>query len=188
MENRPTEYRLDFDNCIVGVSGPWDAFAAENGAPGAQSDAILGRRLWDFVEGHQTRALLNNLFMIVRLRGEGMKLQHRRDAPAVRRVFEMTVEPQPDDGLTVAHRLLSSSAAPGARLIAFTPQGDRSRCSIYGAVRVGDKWFDPFALADERFFIGAYGVCPECAASTAALDRDPSTSVIPLRPLAAAVD
>lgn len=188
MDKASTEYRLDQDNRIVGVAGGWDAFATENGAPAARADAVLGRRLWDFIEGHQTRALLNNLFMIVRLRDAALKLQYRCDAPALRRVYEMAVEPGPDDGLTVRHRLLSSARAPsGARVVIFAPEGDRARCSICCAVRVGDAWFDPFALADARFFVRAYGVCPHCAAATAALDRDPSTAVIPLRRSAAAL-
>ena len=43
--------------CDIGAMN-WNAFAGENGAPELKAEAVLGRNLFDFIQGKQVRACL----------------------------------------------------------------------------------------------------------------------------------
>lgn len=49
-------FETDRNGTIQAIgTNSWDSFAAENGAPELTSDAVIGRNLFDFVEGKQVR-------------------------------------------------------------------------------------------------------------------------------------
>ena len=108
-------YAIDTADRIVEIDGPWDEFAAANGAPGLTRAAVLAHPIAVFVAGPEMQTLLVALLKRVR-EGETIALPFRCDSPAERRelLFESYLRA---DGLvqcvtTARLRLLEGVAIP----------------------------------------------------------------------------
>ena len=87
------EYTVDEDDVLEWVSSHWLTFAAENAAVGLQPEIILGRSLWEFVSGAETRHLYEHLFNKAREIQAPVSVPFRCDAPALRRFMRLTIKP-----------------------------------------------------------------------------------------------
>ena len=168
QENVPIRYRLDADDRIISVEGPWDAFAQANDSPGAMAELCLDRVLWDFVEGYETQGYLNAVFFWSRRRSGLFESNYRCDSPDLRRLMRMRVSPLEgtDGGLEVESMLLRSEPVGHRPRVALL--GDYrcdSRCSICLRFRIGDSWHDGLLQPDPGDFPPPYVVCPECRAA-----------------------
>ncbi len=104
MPREPAEplrvsYRVDARATIVGVGGGWDGFAAANGAPALAADETVGKPLWHYVTGAETRYLYELLFDRVRALEVPIEVPFRCDAPALRRFMVLRVAPAADGAL-----------------------------------------------------------------------------------------
>lgn len=91
-------YRIDAADEIVAVSGDWDRFARENGAPPELlSDRILHRRFWDFVSGDTLGHIYARMLAKVRT-GESLVFSFRCDSPERRRFLTLRMNPTNGDG------------------------------------------------------------------------------------------
>src|SRR5689334_22653245 len=86
-------YDLDREDRLAAVSGAWDHFARENGAPELCGSRVLGRSLWDFVCGADVRHWNEVLLHGVRGHGRPVAVPFRCDAPDRERRMEMQVTP-----------------------------------------------------------------------------------------------
>jgi hypothetical protein len=84
-------YRVDAADLVVWVDSLWLAFARENGAAELTEQAVLGRPLWDFVEGEETRKLYREIHARVRSRVKSVVLPFRCDSPSLLRHMRMTI-------------------------------------------------------------------------------------------------
>ena len=66
---RRYRYRVDATDRINWVDSWWLAFARENGASELTADSVIGRSLWDFVSGADTRRLFKAIHERVRSSG-----------------------------------------------------------------------------------------------------------------------
>jgi hypothetical protein len=105
-------YTLDASDAIVEVNEAWTAFAASNGGATLLSPAILGRSLWDFLADETTSLIYRRLFERVRAGAGPVRFGFRCDAPAVRRLLEMTITAQPGGALTLVVRALQLEDRP----------------------------------------------------------------------------
>ena len=80
--NQIIQYIIDAEDRIVYVSDNWWFFAEENGADAScYPPHLLGRSLWDFIDGEETRYLYGALTGKVRQAKKGIQVPIRCDSP-----------------------------------------------------------------------------------------------------------
>jgi len=156
-------YILDETDTIVSVDPLWDQFAVENNAPDAMAKNVIGRKVWDFVEGGETASYLSTLFYACRMDTEVFELLYRCDAPEVQRLFRLSIHPDTKGGLILKHVLVhTKERLRTSKVTIFTDHFDHTRCSICCAFLIGKKWINTFTYPDSRYFAVSYTVCPGC--------------------------
>jgi hypothetical protein len=168
---RPISFQVDALDAIVRIEGPWDEFAAENGAPHLTRQAVLSRPLLSFVAGHEMRQLTAMLLARVRS-GTVVSLGFRCDAPSERRHLVLDAHAQ---GGVVRCTSTLLRAEPREVPPLLDPQRARSgdalsACGWCRRVRVGDAaWVEvEEAIEALRLFeasalpVLTHGICPDC--------------------------
>lgn len=107
-------YEVDGTDRIIAVSGDWLDFARENGAPELTEDLVVGRSLWDFIEGVDTQAFYEFIFERVRKARIALKVPFRCDSPTCRRWMEMEIKPQLERGILLCSRIVRTEAIPAS--------------------------------------------------------------------------
>ena len=159
-----TFYTLDADNRILTTGGDWDAFARANDGEAALSMEVVGRPIWDFIDGADVRSQFNALLFSLRRHGGEAELTYRCDAPWERRLMRMRATPKADGCVTLTHDLLSAERA-AVPPIAYR-RGGGERCAICGGVHDGQRWLDPFDAPTRVYEVGEETICPACRAAT----------------------
>ena len=165
------EYTLSPSGRILSVGEDWNSHALNSGAKGLTSEHVVGRCLWDFVSGSDTRAFLNAIFFACRMDNQRSSMICRCDTPAKAQDFRFSVDPQPDETLVVS---LSGLADLGnaTSVVDLASRVDTTRCSMCCAFKLGENWIDPMTQPDTRYFARGLGVCPSCRETTAGRLRD----------------
>ena len=99
-------YAIDAADRLVSVDGAWLEFARENAAPELTEEKVLGRSIWSFIEGDETRELYERLFASVREDGRERRVPFRCDSPTVYRFMELRLSPADRSGIDLCGVLL----------------------------------------------------------------------------------
>ena len=91
VETPRYRYRVDAADSLIWVDSLWLAFARENGAAEFTKKTVLGRPLWDFVEGEETRRLYREIHSRMRSGVKSVVLPFRCDSPSLQRHMRMTI-------------------------------------------------------------------------------------------------
>lgn len=157
-----TFYELNPSDQIESVGGGWDAFARDNDGADAMAHKVLGRRLWDFVDGVSTAIYLHAILNRCRHERQSFQTSYRCDSLDEARLFWMHVTPQ-NGRLRVDHRLVWNTALQQSRkVIVLADFRSANRCSICCSYRVGNKWFDPLLQPDLIHFPRGNVLCDRC--------------------------
>jgi hypothetical protein len=167
-------HRIDSTDTIVGVSRDWYTFANANAWGGfLRPEDVVGHKLWDFIQGHETRHLYQELFR--RVRG-GMPLRtipFRCDSPSERRYLELLIEALPDEQIEITSKILRTEPRSAISLL----NADISRstdfvtlCSMCKKIKVSPgQWAEiEEGLAHLRLFEAnempqlTHGLCHSC--------------------------
>jgi hypothetical protein len=167
-------YELDRQDRICRISGPWDDFAEANGTKaGAETvspfvQSVIGRPLHAFIRDDPTRMFLLAVLTSVRKLQRSRTVAYRCDAPDLKRFMQMDVEPLPEGGLRLTHRLLRTELlVPPFTFrpaVAADPVTGR-RCSLCNRVEVHGAWVEPDQAAARSLpqpHAVRYGLCPVC--------------------------
>ena len=92
-DTRTFTYRIDGHDVISYVSPEWLEFALENGANQLVVPGVLGKPLWPFIDGLESRHLYHVMLKKVRTAKAVICFSYRCDAPQLRRYMEMVVRP-----------------------------------------------------------------------------------------------
>jgi RNase P subunit RPR2 len=93
----------------------------------------------------------------------GFSILYRCDAPHVRRLFRLSIQPEDKGALKLNHTLVHSKKSFETRkVLVFKDHYDCTRCSVCCSFLVGENWIDTASLPDERYFPKSFGVCPDC--------------------------
>ncbi len=84
-------YRVDAADALIWVDDLWLAFARENGAADLTEQAVLGRTLWEFIMGEETRHLYRAIHARVRTHVKSVVLPFRCDSPTLQRHMRLTI-------------------------------------------------------------------------------------------------
>jgi len=167
-------YRIDADERICEVSPAWLRFAAENEAPELTEAAVLGRSLWDFVVGEDTRRLYGLLFADLRARRGERRIPFRCDSPTLTRHMNLTLRGLAAGAIEMEGELLATEARPAQALLArhgARGQDELRICSLCRRIETQDAWLDiAEAIGRRRLFAETLPprlvetTCPDCAA------------------------
>ena len=86
-------YSIGNDDIIDWVSEGWARFAARNDAPELSADAVIGKPIWQFISGIETRELYKLLLARVRTVCVPVEFEFRCDSPTAKRFMKMVVTP-----------------------------------------------------------------------------------------------
>jgi len=166
-------YRIDSEDRILFVSHNWLEFANRNGAPNLNGDIVIGRSLWDFVAGKETRYLSSLLFATARANQRTVSFSFRCDSPTCRRYARLSVAPLPYNGLEVSSETIREDIRPYIALL--DPRVSRSGefltiCSWCKRILLaGGEWAEVEVAVSRLDLFGmsllpqlSHGVCGEC--------------------------
>ena len=166
-------YVIDADDRIESVSGPWDAFAAENGAPALTAANVVGRPLAEFITDLTTAHIYQRLVSRVREEDRTVPLSLRCDGPECRRWLRLTLHPLAGRRVRFESRVVREEAREPVALLdrAIPRAGDPVLiCSWCDSVHTSHGWRQLEAGVPELgLFEGrlpppiTHGICPACA-------------------------
>lgn len=93
FEGAACRYEIDAADRICAVSERWLAFARENDAPELTREAVIGRSLWDFIAGAETRDLYRPILRRVREEDVSLIVPFRCDSPIFQRWMRLVLTP-----------------------------------------------------------------------------------------------
>lgn len=167
-------YRIDGEDRLVDVDENWLRFAQENGARHlARREAVLGKPLWDFITGQETRHLYELMFAKVRAAQASLQIPFRCDSPGCRRFMEMRMSPEAYGQIRFTTWIVrSESRAPVSLLEASEDRSDEfvTICSWCKKVQVAPGVWEEVEEAVRALDLFAsprlpqltHGMCPSC--------------------------
>jgi hypothetical protein len=158
---------------IVEIDGPWDAFAARNGAPALTRALVLSQSFLSCVDGAEMKQLTSMLLARVRS-GQAVSLEFRCDSPGERRHLLFESFRVGDEAIHCATSLLRAEPRPAPALLGSSVARTEEIlvvCSWCCRVRLHDaEWVEvEEAIAQLGLFEEpavprlSHGVCPICA-------------------------
>jgi len=175
--SQPTIWRVGADDVITAVAGAWEAFATANGAPALASDAVVGRSLFDFIQGEEPQRIHRLLLLAVRSRSEGdtLAVPFRCDSPDMRRYMQLELACEDGGAVQFRATLLRAEPRPHLRLLDSAERrapGLLVSGSFCLRIRGPDEaWLDLDDAVARLELLGpappklVYGVCAECLGS-----------------------
>lgn len=167
-------YRLDPADTIISVSDNWRTFAAGNGWNNPlRPEDVVGHKLWEFIQGPETRQLYQELFRRARAGGPSRAIPFRCDSPAERRYLELLIRPLPDRQIEIISTILRTEPRSPIHLL----DAGRSRsadfvriCSMRKKIMVSPQQWTEIeeGLARLRIFEAdqipqlTHGLCLSC--------------------------
>lgn len=167
-------YELDAENRLRAVSPAWLDFALANEANSlTPEERVLGRSVWSFVAGEESRRLYGLIFQKARSLGRPISVPFRCDSPTVRRFMVLKIEPLADGGLHLTGVLERLERRPYTPLLDL--QTKRSKdileiCSACKRVKTTRGWLEIEDAARELYLFKTtelpqleHRVCTDCS-------------------------
>ncbi len=166
------EYSIDANDIVIAVDGGWAAFAHENDAP-ELAELAPDRPLWSYFDGDEVRDVWRLLIEQVRAKQTQAHVPLRCDAPDMRRWFEMTITPEPNNVVRFRSVLVFEEPRSSVALLSPNAECDDTApgvpvCSWCGDGYDGSLWRQieelvrDLRLLEERVPSINHGFCPTC--------------------------
>lgn len=179
-EPQVIEYVVRPDWTVVEIRGAWDDFARENDGWGLAVGDVVGRDLWDFISGPETRLLYDSLVARVGRTRKPIRFNFRCDAPTLRRHMRMDLVREGSENVRFISRVLREEPRPAQPLLsAEIPRADETlvMCSWCKRVRLDDdRWVEVEEYVEDSGLMErarlprlSHGLCPRCGAEMDAL-------------------
>lgn len=167
-------YRIDSTDTIVGVSDNWGTFADANAwGSSLRPEDVVGHKLWNFIQGPETRHLYQELFRRVRGGIPSRPIPFRCDSPSERRYLELLIEALPEEKIEITSKILRTE--PRSPITLLNADTSRSKdfvtlCSICKKMKVSPDQWDEIeeGLVHLRLFEAdkmpqlTHGLCHSC--------------------------
>ncbi len=184
MENRHAkqiiQYIIDRDDHITYVSDDWWFFAEENEAgPDCYPPQLLGRPLWDFIAGEETRQLYRIMLAKARSGKKPVQVPIRCDSPELRREIMISLKSVGDGHIEFLCRTMQIEAREPVDLLRRDVKRTGSTiriCSFCKKIAMpSNEWIDTeLAIKRLALFIDSalpqlrHCLCPGCHAAALA--------------------
>lgn len=162
-------YEMDSEDVISAVSPGWDDFALANDGSAAVAASVVGRPLWEFVSGEETRALLAAVLHAARS-GSAVDVPMRCDAPGRERRLSFHASMGPGGRLRVETQLMGEVTREPVILEHTRGDGLLRMCSWCNSIRAGDGWMEATAAVSTLGLFDlpetprvSHGICEACS-------------------------
>jgi hypothetical protein len=175
-EPRTIVHRVDGDDVLRYVDDAWVEFALENDAPKLTRERVLGRSLYDFIQGSDVRHVTALLLGRVRSHQTTVNVPVRCDSPTMRRFIDLALVPMHAVTVEFRSRIEREETRDAVELLDETI--DRSEefvriCSWCKRVLVEDRGWQEIEVAVEALDLFdatplpqlTHGICETCLAS-----------------------
>ncbi len=178
--NQIIQYMINADDHIVYVGDGWWFFAEENGAgQDCYPPQLLGRSLWEFIAGEETRHLYRILIAKTRSKKAAVQVPIRCDSPDLRRQITIDLKSVGDGHIEFLCRTMRVEARTPVDLL----RNDSTRseqfvriCSFCKKIAVtAEDWIETERAIERLALFSAailprlsHGVCPACHAAALA--------------------
>jgi hypothetical protein len=177
-ETQNYQYCIDANDYLIEVDELWLAFARENGAAQLTETTVLGRSLWDFVEGEAIRAVYEDIHERLRTCGKSASFSFRCDSPRLKRHMRMLITPRDNGQLVYASHIVWTEPQRVLALLDTEQQRSRLLLSVCSCCKKAmlepDVWLEieKVSLAMGLLESGKlpqlrHTICPECSGSLA---------------------
>jgi hypothetical protein len=102
----PIQYSIDRADRIRFINEAWLQFACQNAGAHLNRASVIGKSLWEFIEGEDISQLYGLIFKAVRTKHQAATFRFRCDSSVCRRFFQLTVSPLPEDELMLSTHLI----------------------------------------------------------------------------------
>ncbi|GJL68657.1 MAG: hypothetical protein NPIRA06_12920 [Nitrospirales bacterium] len=93
------QYSIDSTDHIRFINEAWLQFACQNDGGHLNRASVIGKSLWEFIEGEDLRQIYRHIFKAVRMKQQAAVFRFRCDSPVCRRFFQLMVSPLQEDEL-----------------------------------------------------------------------------------------
>lgn len=172
-DSRTFIHRIDGDGVIRFVNAEWLEFAVENEGGALSRDRVVGRPLYEFISGPETRHVYGLLYERVRKTGVGLEFPFRCDSPAARRFMTMRMSRFRDRWISFECRVDRVESRPPVALL--DPCVDTSNdflkvCSWCKRIDLASgDWQEAEIAVERRGLLSSptvpqltHGICPAC--------------------------
>jgi len=121
-------YSVDIQDRIASVCDEWLEFARENDWVGLDESDLIGRPIFEFIEGEETQRIYRTIFQRVRHHQRSVTLPLRCDGPDVRRFIELEIRPAEQGRIEMSGRLVRQETRKPVRF--FDRKASRSQQAI----------------------------------------------------------
>jgi Zn finger protein HypA/HybF involved in hydrogenase expression len=141
----------------------------------------MGRSIWDFVDGIETRAYLNALFFTCRQTRQPIDVAYRCNWACGSQLYRMEIRSLGKGAIEIAHRALTSVSAAPQSVLVLNDRRPTIQCSQCMRALIGTTWIDVLQPLDGHQFPLRPVVCPSCRqaalAQIAAFPKTPPEEV-----------
>lgn len=166
------EYSISADDVVIAVGEDWTTFARQNDAP-ELDEMASDRTLWSYFDSDEVRDLWRLLIEQVRATQARAQVPLRCDAPDMRRWFEMTISPEPNNVVHFRSVLVAEESRTAVAFLSdhVARDGDTPAvpvCSWCGEGHDGSRWrpieelVRDLRLLEDLMPSIDYGICPTC--------------------------
>ena len=175
-ETQNYRYRIDANDLLIEVDDLWLAFARENGAAQLTEAAVIGRSLWDFVEGEAVRTVYEEIHERLRSCGKSAAFTFRCDSPRLKRHMHMTITAAEHGQLQYASHVLWTEPQRLLALLDTDQQRSKSFLMVCSCCKKAmlepDEWLEIEKVSLSVGLLEAgkvpqlrHTICPKCAGS-----------------------
>ncbi|MEM9346104.1 MAG: hypothetical protein AAGB26_05765 [Planctomycetota bacterium] len=138
------DYLLDREDRVTKVCPHWAVFARQRMAVRLDEEMVLGRSLWDFIQGGATQRLYDTLIYHARRTGRKLTFNYRGDSPSAIRYMRMTL--LPGFGGIVRFRSELLHEQPRQRSVYFTHacyprRPELLQCCLCHRLEYNGRWY-----------------------------------------------
>ncbi|GMW00774.1 MAG: hypothetical protein AMXMBFR84_19110 [Candidatus Hydrogenedentota bacterium] len=164
-------YRVDRDDSIVYVNAEWERFAQENAGGLLVTAKIIHTSIWDHVTDSITIELYREIMRGVR-EGRPVQFTFRCDAPDLRRLLTMSIQPLDKGGVEFTTTLIRAESRTYQRVLEPAGAGGVTTlncCSWCKRFEVRGSWVEvEDAVEQLKLFeranmpLTSHGICADC--------------------------
>ena len=167
------QYSIDKADRIRFINEGWLQFACQNAGGHLNRAYVIGRSLWDFIEGEDLRQIYRHIFKAVRMKQQAAVFKFRCDSPVCRRYFQLMVSPLPEEELMFSTHPIR--VVPRDPVLFLDPDVERGEpfltiCSWCMKVRLPNRgWIELEEVVNALDLLGSpvvpsltHGICLEC--------------------------
>lgn len=170
----PIIYRLDSNDIIHSIEGPWDEFALENdGYPENKANNVLGTPIWAYIKDFETKHIYKLIFDHIRLLKKEFIIPIRCDGPTIIRYIDLTLAPLPEDKIEFVCKIKKETKRDKIDILDKNLSRNENfikMCSYCKSIKVDENnWM---GTVEAIFHLGlfnepslpkiSHGVCPRC--------------------------